>query len=207
MSIRRITRSGAHSFLGAALGTLGWVAAAHADTPGDLLLRAGLHPIQTESAGSSALRLRDGVAASLSATYMVSEHWGTDLWAAWPVKHDLSLTSSGKIGMVRQAPRALTLQYRTRDSGGRVSFYVGAGLHYTTFFDEDTFSVGALHLNSSRGLAAQLGLELATRRRWFIGVDARWFDIDIHPHLNGMDLGRLELDPYALGLVLGRRFE
>ena len=36
--------------------------------------------------------------------------------------------------------------------------------------------------------------------------DARWFDIDSDAKLNGASLGTVEIDPYAFGLSIGRRF-
>jgi hypothetical protein len=37
-------------------------------------------------------------------------------------------------------------------------------------------------------------------------VDARWFDIDTDARLDGIELGTIEIDPYAFGLSLGNRF-
>jgi outer membrane protein len=41
---------------------------------------------------------------------------------------------------------------------------------------------------------------------WFVNVDARWLDIDTDAKLNGANIGTVEIDPYAFGLSIGRRF-
>jgi outer membrane protein len=49
-----------------------------------------------------------------------------------------------------------------------------------------------------------MDIDIATD--WFINVDARWFDIDTDAELNGANLGTVEIDPYAFGVSIGRRF-
>ncbi|MBL8267445.1 OmpW/AlkL family protein, partial [Steroidobacter sp.] len=87
--------------------------------------------------------------------------------------------------------------------------YVGAGLNYTLFFDEKTTGAldGAdLELDPSWGLAAQLGLDVHLGGSWFANIDARWLDIDTDAKLDGASLGTVEIDPYAFGVSIGRRF-
>lgn len=87
--------------------------------------------------------------------------------------------------------------------------YVGAGLNYTLFSGERTWGAlqgTKLELDSSFGAAAQVGIDIDVISGWFINVDARWFDIDTDAKLDGVDLGTIEIDPYAFGLTLGRRF-
>ncbi|HTJ17991.1 MAG TPA: OmpW family outer membrane protein, partial [Steroidobacteraceae bacterium] len=59
--------------------------------------------------------------------------------------------------------------------------------------------------DASLGPAAQVGLDFDLGRAWFLSIDARWFDIDTAAHLNDARLGTLEIDPYAVGMSIGRR--
>jgi outer membrane protein len=93
--------------------------------------------------------------------------------------------------------------------GYRARPCVGAGLNYTVFFDEETtapLTGGSLQLDPSFGLALQAGVDFDIRKGWFINIDARWIDIDTSASLDGVDLGTVEIDPYALGISGGRRF-
>ncbi len=86
---------------------------------------------------------------------------------------------------------------------------MGAGVNYTLFFDEKTTGALAgskLELDPSWGLGAQLGVDVQLSGDWFVNVDARWLDIDTDAKLNGANIGTVEIDPYAFGLSIGRRF-
>lgn len=173
------------------------------------ILRAGVHPVQPKPRNHAQLHIRDGVGITLSASYMASEHWGIEALAALPIDHEITLREGGKAADIRQLPPTLSLQYHFFDPNGRIRGHVGVGLNYTVFFDERTTGplAGAeLTLDSSLGPAAQLGLDFDLGRTWFVGVDARWFDIDTRSRLDGASLGTIEIDPYAIGLSIGRRF-
>ena len=172
------------------------------------LLRAGLHPVQPKPDGHSLLSVGDGVAATLAATYMMSPHWGIELMTALPVEHDVKLKSGGQVGNVKHVPPTLSLQYRFLEPAGRMRAYVGVGLNYTRFISEHTTGAWAgskLELDRSYGPAAQVGFDMDIGETSFIGIDARWFDIDSNATLNGTGLGTLQIDPYAVGLTIGKR--
>lgn len=171
------------------------------------ILRAGVHPVQPEPHKNEQLQMGDGAAITFAATYMLGRHWGIEALAALPIEHEITLQGSGTVASVRQVPPTLSVQYYFLDPNGRIRGYVGAGINSTTFFDESTR--GALHgseleLADSWGPALQAGLDFEIGRRWFVSLDARWFDIDTTAHLNGSHAGTLELDPYAVGMTIGR---
>ena len=172
------------------------------------ILRAGVHPIQPRPRGHAPLQVSDGAAVTIAATYMATERWGVEVFAALPVTHDVTLRDAGKVAEVKQVPSTASLQYHFLDPNGRIRGYVGAGLNYTAFMDEST--TGALtgtdlRLGSSLGPAAQVGLDFDVGRAWFVSIDARWFDVDARAHWNGARFGALETDMYAVGMSIGRR--
>ena len=172
------------------------------------IVRAGVHPIQPKPRNHAQLDVGDGAAITLAATYMATERWGMEVFAALPVTHDVTSPDTGKVAEVRQLPLTVSLQHHFFDPNGRIRAYVGVGLNYTTFMDESTTGMLAgtdLQLDSSLGPAAQVGLDFDLGRDWFVSIDARWFDIDAPAHLNGARIGTLEIDPYALGMSFGRR--
>lgn len=172
------------------------------------ILRAGVHPIQPKPHHHSQLHVGDGAAVSFAATYMFNARWGVEALAALPIEHEATLPGSGNVATIKQIPPTLSLQYHFLDPNGRVRAYIGAGVNRTTFFDEHTAGTWAdadLRLGDSWGPAALAGLDFDIGRAWFVSIDARWFDIDTAARLNGASLGTIELDPYALGMTIGRR--
>lgn len=184
------------------------VCTAQAQESPQWLLRAGVHPLQPKPRNHPQLHVGDGAAITFAATYMATRNWGLEVFTALPVTHDVTLRDMGKVAGVKQLPSTASLQYHFFDPNGRIHGYVGAGLNYTTFMDEST--TGALtgtdlRLDASLGPAAQVGLDFDLGRAWFVSIDARWFDIDTPARLNGARLGTLEIDPYAVGMSIGRR--
>jgi outer membrane protein len=172
------------------------------------ILRAGIHPVQPKPHNHDQLQVGDGTAITFAATYMLNRHWGIEALAALPVEHEIALKGSGTVARVRQLPPTLSLQYHFMDPNGLIRGYLGAGINRTSFFDERTSGAlqgSELQLEDSWGLAMQAGLDFDIGRRWFINLDSRWFDIDTDAHLNGASMGTIELDPYAVGLTIGRR--
>jgi outer membrane protein len=172
------------------------------------IFRAGIHPVQPKPHNHQQLQVGDGAAITFAATYMLSRHWGIEAMAALPVEHEIGVKGSGTVARVRQVPPTLSLQYHFLDPNGRIRGYLGAGINHTSFFDERTsgvLQVGELHLADSWGPAVQAGLDFDIGRRWFVNLDVRWFDIDTAASLNGRNLGTIEVDPYAIGMTIGRR--
>lgn len=182
--------------------------AAQAQESPQWIVRAGVHPVQPKPHNHDQLRVGDGTAITFAATYMLDGHWGVEALAALPVEHEIGVPGSGTVARVRQLPPTLSLQYHFPDPNGRIRGYVGVGLNCTTFFDESTRGLlqgSDFDLADSWGPALQAGLDFDLGRRWFVNLDARWFDIDTEARLNGTPVGTLEIDPYAVGMTIGRR--
>jgi outer membrane protein len=198
-------------FRTAFLTTLAIVAAtpaAQAQDAGDWLWRAGVHSVQPKSDNHPVVNVDEGTMLTFTATYLLAPNWGVELLAALPFSHDINLNGGGKVAETKHLPPTLSLQYHFNPAGS-IRPYVGAGLNYTVFFSEDTTGALAgtdLSLDPSFGLAAQAGVDIAINSDWFVNIDARWLDIDSDAELNGGDLGTVEIDPYAFGLSVGRRF-
>lgn len=182
--------------------------AVQAQDAGDWIWRVGVHNVRPKSDNHDLVNVDTGASLTFNATYLFAPHWGVELLAAMPFAHDINLNGSGKVAETKHLPPTLSLQYHFNPNGSWRP-YAGAGLNYTLFFNEKT--VGALQgsdleLDPSWGLATQVGLDVELGSDWFANVDARWFDIDTDAKLNGARLGSVEIDPYAFGLSIGRRF-
>lgn len=161
------------------------------------------------------------VVPELDFTYMLHRHVGVELILATS-QHDVKgkggVTGTlGKLFDARTLPPTLLVQYHFLPDA-KVKPYVGAGINYTLFFDED--ASGALkaagggradvELESSFGPAAQAGMDIAINKDWFVNVDVKYIDMDSKVTINTNALGRLKtdahIDPWVYGIGIGRRF-
>lgn len=176
---------------------------------GDWLFRVGAHDVMPKSNNSPIANVDDGVSLTFSATWFATENWAVEVLGGLPFKHDINLNADGsRVASTKHLPPTVTLQYHFMPTA-RFRPYVGAGLNYTIFFDEETTGALAgskLSLDDSFGLAAEIGADFALNDDWSVNVNLRWFDIDTDAKLNGSDIGTVEIDPYAVGLMVTRKF-
>jgi outer membrane protein len=190
------------------LGAAAITPAVQAQDAGDWIWRVGVHNVRPKSSNHRIVNVDAAPGLTFNGTYMLASHWGVELLAALPFEHDINLNGGGKVAETKHLPPTLSLQYHFNPNGAWRP-YVGAGLNYTLFFDEQTtgaLAAADLELEPSWGPAAQFGLDITLASTWFANVDARWFDIDSKAKLNGVGLGSVQIDPYAFGLSVGRRF-
>lgn len=182
--------------------------AAQAKDPSPWIFRIGAHDVAPKSGNHSVVNVDDAKTLTFNLTRKLDEHWGVELLAAIPFKHDINLNGGGKVADVKHLPPTLSLQYHFAPEA-RFRPYVGAGLNATIFFSESTTGAleGAdLSLGTSFGAAAQAGLDFDITDTWFVNADLRWLDIDTKAKLDGASLGDVAIDPLTFGISVGRRF-
>ncbi len=197
-----------HLALIAATVMTGLGGAAQAQDAGDWIFRVGVHSVQPKSSNHSLVNVDAAQSLSFNATYMLASNWGVEVLAALPFEHDVNLNGGARVAKVKELPPTVTLQYHLNPNGA-VRPYVGLGLNYTLFFDESTRGAldgTRLELDPSFGLAAQAGVDIAVGSDWFVNLDARYIDIDTDASVNRASIGTVEIDPYAVGLTIGKRF-
>ncbi|WP_019583643.1 OmpW family protein [Thioalkalivibrio sp. ALE16] len=193
--------------------------AANADvSAGDWLIRGGLTHVAPKSDNGNLNASGLGLSATAPAdvgsntrpsgniTYMMTDNLGLELLVAIPFKHSLNV-GGVDIGSTRHLPPTLSLQYHF-NTGTAVRPYVGAGINYTYFFDEDTSdALGAdIDLDDSWGAAVQAGIDFAVDDNWFVNAEVRWIDIDTDVSLGDAHLGTVNIDPWTFGMNVGYRF-
>jgi outer membrane protein len=148
------------------------------------------------------IEVDDGVSAVFDVTYFLTPNWGVELLASTPFSHDIdgkgALAGLGKIGETKHLPPTLSVQYHFAP-GADFRPYLGAGLNYTLFFDDQTnpglhegviatangalgtdFSGGDtnLSIDESFGAAFQAGIDIDFGQNWFWNVNVRYIMID-----------------------------
>jgi outer membrane protein len=203
--------------LGLALAAAGLCAQPALAAKGDWILRGGVGVVDPKSdnltlggaLGVEEIQVDTGTSLTVEGTYMFANHWGVELLAAWPFSHDVDadLTGGGSANLtdIKHLPPTLSLQYHFNPDG-RFRPYVGAGLNYTTLFDEGRVAGQDLDLDDSFGLAGQVGIDIGLTDNVFVNLAARYIDIDSDASLDGVDIGTVEVDPFVYQAQLGWRF-
>jgi len=183
----------------AALALASPLALAH--QAGDIIVRAGavtVDPHEKSSAinvyalggkvPNSKATLNSDTQLGLNFAYMFADHWGIELLAATPFKHDVGIkglgTLDGKLGTTKHLPPTLSVVYYPLDSSAPVQPYIGAGINHTWFFDNSLSSTAksngfsGLDIKDSWGLAAQLGMDIDLGGGFLANAQIRYIDID-----------------------------
>jgi outer membrane protein len=192
-----------------AVGLASLSSLSQAHEAGDFILRAGVASVQPDAKPRGTLDalnadVDNGTALGITAAYMVSDVVAIELLAASPFKHDITSNGS-KIGEASQLPPTLSLQYMPALDLGGFQPYVGVGVNYTTFFDEDS-SLGKLKLDDSWGIAWQVGFDYQVQDQWLVNAAVWNIDIESDATLNGASIGSVDIDPWVYMLGVGYRF-
>ena len=155
-------------------------------------------------------------------TYMIRDNLGFEVLAATPFSHTVEVDKGalapvlGKLADVKHLPPTFSLQYYPMGANSAFQPYVGAGINYTLFFDEELKGVAKvgykdLKFKNSLGLAFQFGFDYEITEN--IGVNAAvwWMDIDTTATMkakNGAHKVKVkaEIDPMVYMVGLNYRF-
>lgn len=214
--------------------------AAFAYKEGDIIVRGGaatVDPQENSSRISTAATGKiDGTSAGvnsdtqlgLTGTYMLTDHVGIELLAATPFNHDISVkgidaalgapagTIDGSFADVKQLPPTLSLQYYPMQASSAFQPYVGAGLNYTIFFDDNLTGrqkangFSNLDLDNSVGLAFQVGTDYMLTDNILVNAAVWYIDIDTTATADHNELGKVkvdvDVDPFVYMVGLGYKF-
>ena len=169
--------------------------------------------------------VQDDTMLTFNGVYMLTENIGIELLAALPFDHDIEASGAvlgalGEIGSTKQLPPTLSAQYYfTNDSA--FTPYVGLGINYTLFFQEEltsgaagllTAQLGAtvntndISLADSVGFAYQVGVDYDLNENMLINLDVRKMDIDTDVKIIGVDVGEVNIDPTVISLNFGYKY-
>jgi outer membrane protein len=187
-------------------------APAFAGEAGQWLVRAGATNIYPDSDNGTLnlgapveIDVDDAWGFTFNASYFFTENWAVELLAAAPYNHDFRLEGTGIDGDTDHLPPTLSVQYHF-PLNERFTPYVGLGVNWTIFFNEDLNVPVNLDLDDSVGVAAQVGVDIELNGPWFMNVDVRYIDIETDAEVGGVDVGTVKIDPWLFGLNVGFRF-
>lgn len=184
--------------------------------------------------------LNSNTQLGINFTYKFTDNLGIGVLGATPFKHDIQSTGLlsdlglGNLGSTKHLPPTITLQYFPLSPSSKVQPYVGVGFNYTIFFQEDTTSdltaafqtvadlnnvavtvTGVdLKLDSSFGLAAELGVDYMLTDRLMLNAAIWYADIDTEATLTakteeGIKVKAkldVDIDPMVYMISVGYKF-
>ncbi|EOW7549918.1 outer membrane protein OmpW, partial [Escherichia coli] len=151
----------------------------------------------------------------LTFTYMATDNIGVELLAATPFRHKIGTRATGDIATVHHLPPTLMAQWYFGDASSKFRPYVGAGINYTTFFDNGFNDHGKeaglsdLSLKDSWGAAGQVGVDYLINRDWLVNMSVWYMDIDTTAkYKSGVTTVKdsVRLDPWVFMFSAGYRF-
>ena len=200
---------------------------AMAHQAGDIIVRAGAVTVDPHEdsglvkAGGAPLAgtgatLDSDTQLGLNFAYMLTDNVGVELLAATPFSHDVGVTGViGKLGSIKHLPPTASVVYYPLDKASAFQPYVGAGVNFTWFFDEELSSAAkgagfhGLSLDNSWGLAAQAGFDYMLDDNWMVNAQVRYIDIETtgKTSLNGAPVKvDVDVDPWVYMVGLGYKF-
>jgi outer membrane protein len=213
---------------------LGGSVMAQAYEKGDFVLRLGAVNVDPDS-DSSPINLPDvptlhaevddDTQFGIIPMYMVTDHVGIELLTATPFEHNITLHGKGvnlDAGSTKHLPPTITAQWYPRGGKSGWQPFVGIGVNYTIFFDEDTDKeldetlnaiLGAdtvdLDLDNSFGLAAQAGVDIPFAKNWAVSFEVWYIDISTNATVK-TDVGNVhfktDIDPFVYHIGIAHRF-
>ncbi|WP_171965502.1 outer membrane protein OmpW [Cronobacter sakazakii] len=162
---------------------------ASAHEAGEFFMRAGTATVRPTEGSDDVLhmggfKVNNNTQLGLTFTYMATDNIGVELLAATPFRYKVGLGPTGDLATVHQLPPTLMAQWYFGDSQSKLRPYIGAGINYTTFFDEDFNDTGKknglsdLSVDDSWGAAGQVGLDYMVNKDWLINMSVWYMDID-----------------------------
>ena len=208
--------------------------AAQAYEKGDFVLRLGAVNVDPDSDSSNIdlpglptlkTEVDDDTQLGIIPMYMVTEHVGIELLAATPFEHDISLKGKGvnlPAGSTKHLPPTISAQWYPRGGKSGWQPFLGVGVNYTYFFDEDPSKqlkdtlnqvLGAndvdLELDGSFGLSAQAGVDIPFAKNWALSLEVWYINIDTNATVS-TDVGdvdfKTQIDPFVYHIGIAHRF-
>ncbi|WP_259558351.1 outer membrane protein OmpW [Shewanella baltica] len=206
------------TLIAATLLAAGFSASVSAHQAGDIIVRAGAIVVapnesSDDVAGKGEFQISNDTQLGLNFGYMLTDNFGVELLAATPFSHDVSLGGT-KIAETKQLPPTLVAQYYFGNSQSVVRPYIGVGVNYTNFYDNEfTNDLGGaltdLSMATSWGLAAQAGIDYQVSKNWLVNASVWYAQIssDVKFKLSGdtVVIGT-DIDPWVYMVSVGYTF-
>jgi outer membrane protein len=207
------------ALLAAGLVTASFANVAQAHQAGDIIVRAGVAVVAPNESSPVVAAVDEFTVGTdtqlgLNFAYMVTDNVGVELLAASPFSHDISLGSLGKIAETKQLPPTLVAQYYFGQANSVIRPYIGLGLNYTNFYDNEftndlNGALTNLSMTSSWGVAGQIGVDYKVNKDWLVNASVWYAKIqtDVTFDMGGAaQKVETDIDPWVYMVSVGYSF-
>ena len=155
-------------------------------------------------------------------TYMITDNWSIDVPLALPFTHTLTgagaIAGVGTIGTTKALPITMWGQYRFGEAKSTFRPYLGAGLTYAYFYDENaTSTLNALSggtpsnpttfsIQSKWAFGVQAGATYAFNERWFLDGMVGYTWLKNTTTLSTGQTQPMTLNPVSVAISVGYKF-
>ena len=212
--------------LAVAAALAGGTAMTNAYEAGDWILRVGAATVAPDADSDTVpglgvtVDVDDNTQLGLIGTYMATEQFGIELLAATPFSHDIDVNEvNAQAGETKHLPPTLSIQWYPRGGKSGWQPYVGVGVNYTYFFDEEADSdlegiVGKadLDLDDSFGLSASAGVDIPFGEHWAFNAGIWYIDIDTTAEVTLREADNakvkfdVDIDPWVYNIGIAYKF-
>lgn len=204
-----------------------------ANQAGDFVIRGGVTMVVPDSGQSAiflggadstmSLTVDDNTQLGLNFVYFLDTNWAIEVLAATPFTHEVTIqdpqgvlgVDGAKLAEVTQLPPTVSALYYF-DTNSAFQPYVGLGVNYTIFFNEEfesapkSLGLSNLSLDGSFGFSAQIGADFEINKNWSVNTSVRYISIatDASFDVGGASIGTASIDvnPYVYSVMLGYKF-
>ncbi len=147
----------------------------------------------------------DAFTPELDFTYFFTKHVAAELILATS-KHDMAANNGTNLGDVWVLPPTLTAQYHFNPEGTWRP-YLGAGLSYIFYYNEDPGAVTSIEYENGFGYALQAGMDIGLDENWALNFDVKKVYHNTDVSINGGAIrADVDLDPWIFGVGVAYRF-
>lgn len=145
----------------------------------------------------------------LDITYFWSDHFATELILATS-KHNIGAVGTAlgdvDLGHAWVLPPTFLAQYHFNPNG-TLRPYIGAGVNYTFFYNEDAGDLDTIEYDNGFGFALQGGIDVGLNDNWMLNADVKkiWLNTDVSIN-GGAVTADVDLNPWVFGIGFGYRF-
>jgi outer membrane protein len=165
------------------------------------------------------ITIDNSVVPELDISYFFTSNFAAELILG-VTPHDIGGTGllQGELGDAWLLPPILLAQYHF-NPGSKFKPYVGAGVNYTIFFNQDDsgaflpnagLTVSGIDLDNSFGWALQAGVDIHLRNNMYLNIDVKklWLETDATVRTTAGTTIRadVDIDPWIFGIGLGWKF-
>ncbi len=176
---------------------------------GDFMIRVralGVVPQESSDMNITAkVKVDNSVVPELDFTYFFTSNVSAELIAA-VTPHDVKTNTGVDAGNAWLLPPTLTLQYHFTQCP-LAKPYIGAGVNYTHFFNEDAGALNAVKYKDSVGGALQAGVDIPIQGNWYANIDVKKIFINTTAKFSPSGVrADVNINPWLIGVGIGYKF-